>query len=128
MNIEVENKRDMGLYKSPNYVYVGRPSVLGNPFFIGRDGLRDVVISKYKAWLWDNLKSNNKQIIDELMRLRELAKNYHNLVLICWCKPQACHGDVIKSCIEWLDTLGKTEKEIRAKLTKLREQNNHEIN
>ena len=30
----------------PNSVYVGRPSIWGNPFAIGRDGTRDEVIAK----------------------------------------------------------------------------------
>ena len=24
------------------------------------------------------------------------------VVLTCWCKPEACHGDVIVSCINWI--------------------------
>jgi len=33
-------------------VYIGRPSLLGNPFQIGRDGTREDVIAKYRVWLW----------------------------------------------------------------------------
>jgi hypothetical protein len=32
-------------------VYVGRPSKWGNPFVIGRDGSREEVIAKYRAWI-----------------------------------------------------------------------------
>jgi len=24
------------------------------------------------------------------------------VVLTCWCKPEACHGDVIISCVNWI--------------------------
>jgi hypothetical protein len=32
-------------------VYIGRPSIWGNPFVIGRDGDRAEVIGQYEAWL-----------------------------------------------------------------------------
>lgn len=32
-------------------VYIGRPSILGNPFTVGRDGTREEVIAKYEDWL-----------------------------------------------------------------------------
>ena len=35
----------------PDAIYCGRPSPLGNPFIIGRDGTRDEVCDKYEAWL-----------------------------------------------------------------------------
>lgn len=31
--------------------YVGRPSALGNPFLVGRDGTREDVIARYRKWL-----------------------------------------------------------------------------
>jgi hypothetical protein len=35
----------------PVGVYVGRPSALGNPFLVGRDGTRAEVVATYRAWL-----------------------------------------------------------------------------
>jgi hypothetical protein len=32
-------------------VYIGRPSVYGNKFEIGKDGSREEVIAKYEEWL-----------------------------------------------------------------------------
>lgn len=63
-------------------VYIGRPSAFGNPFKIGRDGDREEVIKKFRAWLHVN---------PYLMRLarRELAGK----TLGCWCAPHTCHGD-----------------------------------
>ena len=46
---KVLNKRVDGI--PPGAVYIGRPSVWGNPFVIGKDGSRDDVIAKYEAWL-----------------------------------------------------------------------------
>jgi hypothetical protein len=97
MKIRVENKRfnDEG-------VYVGRGSVLGNKFRIGVDGNRKEVIGKYRMWLWGEIKRNNEVILNELWRLVEIGRK-KELVLLCWCKPLPCHGDVVKSCLEWMD-------------------------
>lgn len=65
-------------------VYIGRPSVWGNPFFIGVDGNREDVIRKYKWWLL-----NNKALCERARR--ELKDR----VLGCWCSPEPCHGDVL---------------------------------
>ena len=64
-------------------VYIGRPSKWGNPFNIGKDGNREEVIKKYKKYL-----IGNKKLIDSLSELR-------GKTLGCWCKPLACHGDVL---------------------------------
>lgn len=65
-------------------VYIGRPSKWGNPFRIGADGTRAQVIEKYRSW------------ICERIHMVDVAK--HELKgkdLVCWCAPQACHGDVL---------------------------------
>lgn len=64
-------------------VYIGRPSKWGNPFTIGKDGNRAKVIEKYADWIGGRLKL--------LADLPELEGK----VLGCWCKPLACHGDVL---------------------------------
>lgn len=64
-------------------VYIGRPSQWGNPFAIGRDGDRATVIIKYGRWLESN---------PELMAQ---VKTLKGKTLGCWCKPQACHGDIL---------------------------------
>jgi Domain of unknown function (DUF4326) len=65
------------------HVYIGRPSKWGNPFVIGRDGTRDEVLRKYRAWI-----VNQPKLMAELPKLQ-------GKVLGCWCAPQACHGDVL---------------------------------
>lgn len=64
-------------------VYIGRPSIFGNPFEIGKDGTRDEVIEKYGDWV-----VNQSDIIGALPQL-------WGKTLGCWCKPKACHGDVL---------------------------------
>lgn len=65
-------------------VYIGRPSIWGNPFQIGKDGDRAQVISKYRRWL-------QKQP-DLIERMKRELKGRD---LVCYCAPLMCHGDVI---------------------------------
>ena len=77
--MRVWNKREKGV--PANAVYVGRPTKWGNPYVIGRDGTRDEVIKKYEQWL----RSKSGLDVTELR-----GKD-----LVCWCKPKACHADVL---------------------------------
>lgn len=69
-------------------IYIGRPSKWGNPFLIGKDGTREEVIAKYREWII-------KQPI-LMANLNELQGK----TLGCWCKPSACHGDVLIELLE----------------------------
>jgi len=69
-------------------VYIGRGSKWGNRFVMGRDGSREEVIAKYREWILKN---------DGLLScLGELKGK----VLGCYCKPLACHGDVLVELVE----------------------------
>jgi hypothetical protein len=80
----------------PQEVYIGRPSVFGNPFVIGRDGTREDVVEKYREWF------HAQDSAEWVRELRQLLRNarHSDLNLVCWCAPQACHGDVIKQYLE----------------------------
>ena len=77
--------------KAPYDVYIGRPSIWGNPYSHKIDTIaefrvetRDEAIAKFEAYF--------------LARpdLIQLAKRVlRGKVLGCWCKPLACHGDVL---------------------------------
>jgi len=87
-------------------VYIGRPNLLGNPFRIGEDGMRDEVIVRYRAWLWRQIQEQG-DVYRELHRLAELAR-HGDLVLICWCKQSdqevGCHGDILKAAVIWINS------------------------
>jgi len=80
---KVLNARQVGKLSTADRVYVGRPSKWGNPFVIGRDGSRDEVIARYRAWI-----VRQPALMAALPELR--AKS-----LICWCSPNRCHADVL---------------------------------
>lgn len=65
-------------------VYIGRPSIWGNPFIIGKDGTRQEVVDKYREYAL-----SNREIIENLSILRGKR-------LGCYCSPLKCHGDVLK--------------------------------
>lgn len=67
-------------------VYVGRPSVFGNPFVIGPDGDRDEVIQKFMIYLTEHQ--------DLQFRAQE---ELYGKDLVCWCAPEPCHADVLVS-------------------------------
>lgn len=60
-------------------IYIGRGSEWGNPFVIGKDGTRAQVIEKYRIHVLPKLDVSK-------------LKGKH---LICFCAPQACHGDLL---------------------------------
>lgn len=79
----VLNARIVGKAPAPGRVYIGRPAKWGNPFVIGRDGSREEVIAKYRAWV-----ASQPKLLGALDELRGRD-------LVCWCAPQACRGDVL---------------------------------
>ena len=79
---KVLNARQAGTKAAADRVYVGRPSKWGSPFAIGRDGTRDEVIAKYRAWI-----VQQPALMAALPELR-------NKDLVCWCAPSRCHGEV----------------------------------
>lgn len=95
MRIIVANKKNGALGW-----YVGRPSPLGNPFHIGKDGTREQVISMYRQWLHVQLSDLLSPAAREFKRICETARKGLDVVLVCWCSPLPCHAEIIKEEIE----------------------------
>jgi hypothetical protein len=83
-------------------VYVGRPSVLGNPYRIGVHGSRAEVIEKYRRWLYERLVSGDRAVIEAIEALQE------DSVLGCWCHPEQCHANVIIAAWHWWMSEGRS--------------------
>lgn len=64
-------------------VYIGRGGQWGNPFRIGPDGTREDVIKKYRDWV-----PTQPHLMAQLSFLE-------GKTLGCYCRPLACHGDVL---------------------------------
>ncbi len=108
MSVTVVNKYHHMETKSD--VYIGRPSVLGNPYshmdstdrFIVKVATRDEAMDNYKEYAEELMKFENDYSA-EIAKLRERAKT-EDIRLVCYCKlphkEVRCHGDIIKQLIE----------------------------
>jgi hypothetical protein len=88
----------INLRKDKYDIYIGRPSIYGNPFEIGKDGDRDMVIKLYRFYFYNRLEHDN-HFKEEVLKLK-------GKILGCFCKPLACHGDIIAEYLN--DTENKT--------------------
>jgi len=91
-------------------IYIGRPSVFGNPYshlestdrFVVKVATRDEAIDSYAEYAEELMKFEN-DYSDAIKKLRERAKT-EDIKLLCFCKSNdkevRCHGDVIKKLIE----------------------------
>ncbi len=82
-------------------VYIGRGSIWGNPFVMGKDGTRDEVVAKYR-WYFEHSPS-----------LRSRVHELQGKRLGCFCKPAACHGDVLAEAAD--ATLTEQQRETAMK-------------
>lgn len=83
--------RIVNINDEPYDIFIGRPSMWGNPFVIGRDGIRSEVVEKYYYYI-----KNSPYLMSKIHYLR-------NKILGCYCKPKSCHGDMLVKIIEELD-------------------------
>ena len=72
-------------------VYIGRPSVWGNPFSDKPRSLAEVKVATREEAIacYEEYLRQHPEIVERAKR--ELKGK----VLGCWCKPQACHGDIL---------------------------------
>lgn len=90
---------DISRYSSHKYPD-GTP--IGNPYLIGRDGSREMVVAKYARDLDAQLdKSGTREWMVDIMAGKKLA---------CFCKPEMCHGDPMAAATNAL-VLGKDPHE-----------------
>jgi hypothetical protein len=87
MHTKLVNQRN-----SPCDVDIGRPSIFGNPFRIGRDGTRMEVIQKYRDYFHARIQYDD--------RFRLAVEELRGKTLGCYCSPLPCHGDVIVDFLE----------------------------
>lgn len=88
MRPEVSNLRATSFDTAAGDVIIDRTTSWGNPYKIGTDGTRSEVIEKYKKYI-----VRHPQLLEDLAKLRPRR-------LLCWCKPRACHGDVLATLLD----------------------------
>lgn len=80
----------------PNSVYIGRAvprrkveeSRWGNPFKIYANGMREAAIRLHREWVTTSDEPRAVWVREHVHELR-------GKTLVCWCAPNACHGDVL---------------------------------
>lgn len=78
--------RVVNLHRQQHEVYVGRPSMFGNPFH-SKAGDRMGALVRYEDYFLDRIKNDPE--------FREAAEELKGKILGCHCKPKPCHGDII---------------------------------
>lgn len=87
----------------PNNFYIGRGSVLGNPYTDINDrqtkasyivSSREEAIEKYNEY-FDIMYGSNVFFTKAIDKIYEAYKRGEDVYLECYCKPKPCHGDVI---------------------------------
>lgn len=70
-------------------VYIGRPGPFGNPFHLTESRSRTEAIELYKGW-----------VLAQPDLVRRIRKELKGKTLGCFCKPLACHGDILVEIAE----------------------------
>ena len=80
----IQRKRTKGWRMPAGAVYVGRPTVWGNPFKVGIDGDATECVRRYEIGM---LTHPDLRAMVEVLRGKDL---------VCWCPlDQPCHADVL---------------------------------
>lgn len=98
MAIRVVNVRSYRPIEGEVLVKVGRPSPLGNPFYMAREEQREEVCEKYEQWFQEQVYGS-PAVRAELHRILLLARK-NDVALGCFCAPKRCHAETIKKFIE----------------------------
>lgn len=105
----IQRKRTKGWLMPNNAVYVGRPSIFGNPFPVGTYGHQKAT-EYYRRWVTGKMSSEEESGLSRcdsgapygvsLFQTRvELLRDLPTLrgrPLACWCpRGRTCHADVL---------------------------------
>ena len=106
--IYVYNAHNEDFTLKPNNYYIGRPSILGNPFT--HNGVktnlaklafktREEAIEAYEKY-FDTMYGKDDEFTKAFDEIYEHYKNGEDIYLQCFCKPLACHGDIIANKLQ----------------------------
>lgn len=96
MTTRVEN-----IYKypeGPNTVYIGRAGkgrngYFGNPYPLTREEDRGKIIERYIEYFIEQITISKE--------FRERIEGLRGKVLLCFCFPKTCHGDIIAAYLNY---------------------------
>jgi hypothetical protein len=85
-----------------NWLYIGRAnshaglpaSPLANPYRPAQfGGAAGATLPAYRQWLWQRIQAGDPVVLAALRAIND------ETVLVCWCKPGPCHGDVVSALV-----------------------------
>ncbi len=79
------------------YVYIGRAGngeegYFGNPYPLKEGMVRGDTLKQYETYLQHRLETD-PEFNDRFYKLKDKY-------LVCFCKPEACHGDIMKKYLD----------------------------
>ena len=102
--IRLGNKRAMSDFKpKPGEVVfdIDRPNILGNPYPIESHLLihRSESVEKYAKLLAEQMLNHNSSMFKEVAKIAQALREGKDVILMCWCHPLQCHGDVVMEAV-----------------------------
>ena len=86
----IQRSRAKGWKMPENAIYVGRPTVWGNPYMVGSQLMNGETLTAEKA------VALYEQHLRENFDERDIRHCLRNMDLACWCAlDQPCHADVL---------------------------------
>lgn len=103
MAIKVYNIKTEDYTSHPNNFYIGRPSILSNPYT--HDGkksslarlsfkTREEALEAYQLY-FDTMIEQNLEFQAAFNQIYEKYKKGEDVYLGCFCHPLPCHGDIL---------------------------------
>ena len=89
--VEKEVVDEKVVEKKPRERFPKTDSIWANPFKVGKEYTREESIRRYEMYIREKLESENSW---------HLLENLRGKCLGCWCKPEACHGDILLKLLE----------------------------
>jgi hypothetical protein len=113
------NKESLDASFGDNWMYIGRGdsrkglerSPLANPYSSKSYAVaikcktKEEAIGSYREWLWSKIKAGDKKVLAELLKITETT------VLVCYCHPEPCHGEVVRKAAGWIRSTVKQNGE-----------------
>jgi hypothetical protein len=95
----IQRKRARGWRMPEGVIYVGRPTLFGNPFVPGIDGTRRECLERFEAYVTceePNHPDRDRFVSHQLIMRNLIQHKLRGHDLACWCKPNdLCHADVL---------------------------------
>lgn len=118
--MKVINKHRATPEERARAVYIGRPSILQNPFPITETEDRNTVVRRFRQYFIDRIRRRHSETLAALSKLRE------DDLLMCYCAPAACHGDVVKEIWTFFHENGGVDKALELFDRAYRDENHKE--